>query len=252
MFPILNIGPLAVQAPGLILLVSLWLGLTLAEREAKAQGETGDRLSGLVMTGLIAGLVGGRLWYAARYLDLYLADPAGLVALNTSAFDLSGGLAVGLLAAAIYGRRQQLRLRPTLDRLTPAAALIAIGLGLAHLAAGDAYGAPADLPWSIELWGAARHPSQLYEILAAALIFAVAWRFRRHTSFPGFQFLVFVALTAAAHLFLEAFRGDSTIVAGAIRQGQLAALLVLLFALWLLRQWLPHPASPSPPAPPDK
>jgi prolipoprotein diacylglyceryltransferase len=44
-------------------------------------------------------------------------------------------------------------------------------------------------------------------------------------------FLVFIALTAGARLFLEAFRGDGVIVLNGLRQAQLGALIVLLLAL---------------------
>lgn len=237
MFPIINIGPAAVQAPGLILLLSVWLGLTLAEREAKKQGDASEALSGLVFTGLAAGLIGARLWYAARHLDTYLADPLGLFSLGTSTFDLTGGLIIGGAAAWLYGRRRHIPLRLTLDRLTPGLALFAVGLGLAHLASGDAFGAPTDLPWGIELWDARRHPSQIYQMIVAGLIFFLVWRRHRHAPFPGFLFLGFVILTAAARLILEPFRGDSVIVAGSLRQPMLTALLVMLAAMWLLGRW---------------
>ncbi len=241
MFPVINLGPVAVQAPGLILLISVWLAITLVERRAKQAGDTSETLSGLVFTALISGLIGARLWYAIRFLDVYLADPIGLVAFNTSAFDLTGGLLFGLAAGFIYTVRKNLPLRPTLDRLTPGAALVAVGLGLAHLAGGDAYGAPTTVPWGIFLWEATRHPAQLYEMGLAGLVLAAVWKLAPANPFPGFLFLAFIALTAAARLFLEAFRGDSVIVAGSIRQPQLAALLVLLAALWMMRQWAPRP-----------
>ena len=34
MFPILQLGPLALQVPGLLLLVGLWIGTLVVEREA--------------------------------------------------------------------------------------------------------------------------------------------------------------------------------------------------------------------------
>ncbi len=45
-----------------------------------------------------------------------------------------------------------------------------LAVPLANLASGDAFGAPSSLPWAIELWGAARHPVQIYEAVAAGLI----------------------------------------------------------------------------------
>ena len=38
MFPILQIGPLAIQVPGLVIIAGLWFGLTLSEHRAKKHG----------------------------------------------------------------------------------------------------------------------------------------------------------------------------------------------------------------------
>ncbi len=239
MFPLLQLGPFALPVPGVILLISLWIGLNVAEKEALRQKRPSELVYGLVMAGLIGGIVGARLWYVGRYLDTYLADPLGIVALDTNTIDPTAGLITALLAAAAYAYRKKLPLRPTLDILTPGLAVFAIGLGLAHLASGDAFGAPTSVLWAIELWDATRHPTQIYEILLATAVFILIWRIRKRSSFAGFVFLAFGALTAVSRLFLETFRGDSIVVAGSIRQAQLAALVILLLALWLMRQWRP-------------
>lgn len=246
MFPLFQIGPYALPVAGVTLLVSLWIGLNVAEKEAERQKRPSEIVYGLIMAGLVGGILGARLWYVGRYLDAYLADPLGIVALDTNTIDSTAGLISGLLTAAAYAFYKKAPLRPTLDILTPGLAVFAIGLGLAHLASGDAFGAPTNVPWAIELWDANRHPTQIYEMSLAATIFILIWRVRKRNPFPGFLFLAFVALTATTRLFLEAFRGDSVIVADSIRQPQLAALAVLLLALWLMRQWYPA-QSPDPP-----
>ena len=250
MFPLLQYGQYALPVSGVILLITLWIGLNVAEKEAVRQKRPSDLVYGLVMAALVGGILGARLWYVGRYLDTYLADPLGIVALDTNTIDPTAGLIIGLLAAIGYAFHKKLSPRPTLDILTPGLAVFAIGLGLAHLASGDAFGAPTNLPWAIELWDANRHPTQIYETALATAVFIFIWRGRKRSPFPGLLFLAFVALTAVSRLFLEAFRGDSVIVAGSIRQAQLAALLVLLLALWLMRQWfLAQPVNSPAPVP---
>jgi prolipoprotein diacylglyceryltransferase len=87
------------------------------------------------------------------------------------------------------------------------------------------------LPWALQLWGAERHPSQIYEIVAALLVFWIVSRLKLLTPFPGFLILTFLAVSAASRVFLEAFRGDSEIVFGGIRSMQLLGLFVLLLSL---------------------
>ncbi len=112
-----------------------------------------------------------------------------------------------------------------------------ISLGTAHLLSGDAFGATADLPWSIYLWGEYRHPSQVYEILAALIIYFVTHRQPLGQPGSGADFLMVVTLSSGARLFLEAFRGDSFIWPGGFRAAQVIALGLLAFSLCWMRQW---------------
>ncbi|HET6444253.1 MAG TPA: prolipoprotein diacylglyceryl transferase family protein [candidate division Zixibacteria bacterium] len=244
MFPLLQLGPYAVQVPGLILIVSLWLSLNVAEKEAKRQQFRPELIYSLVFYAVVTGIVGARLWYVGRYLDTYLDSPLEIVALNTNTLAPVAGIGIALLTMILYAQWKRLPLRSTLDILAPGLAFFAVGLSLANLASGDAFGAVTRLPWAIYLWDENRHPSQAYEILLSVAIFILLWRYRKLSPFPGFIFLAWLSLAASARIFLEAFRGDSVIVAGGIRQAQLAGLVVLLLALWLMRQWWPE-AEPS-------
>ena len=93
---------------------------------------------------------------------------------------------------------------------------------------------PTDLPWSIEIWGATRQPTQVYEILAALVILLVVWPGSRITvgQPSGGAFLLFLASTAGARLFLEAFRGDSIVIGDGLRVAQIIAWIVLAISLW--------------------
>jgi prolipoprotein diacylglyceryltransferase len=243
MFPTIQFGPLSIQAPGLMILLGIWLGLSLAERFANRYGVTSDLLSNLVIIFLIAGAIGGRLVYALRYLDAFIASPLSLFSFNPGLFDLWGGFAIGSIAALVFGQRKGLNFWLTLDALTPALAVFSVGLGLAHLASGSAFGKPTDLPWGIELWGMRRHPSQVYEIVASLTILGILlFRIDRNQSPPGSYFLTFIAMIAGTRLFLETFRGDSSLVLDGIRLAQIIAWIVLAFALLGL-EWLKERAN---------
>lgn len=233
MFPVLQIGPLAIQTPGLVMLLGLWFGLLLAERHASKHGVHPNQLDNLVLVALISGVLGARLMYVARYPAAFAASPLSLVSLNPGLLDPTGGAAIALIALLIYGNRKNMSLLPTLDALTPLLALMAIALGVSHLASGNAFGAATDLPWGIELWGEKRHPSQIYEILISIIISGVFYPGR--STFlrwkPGGYFFAFMAASSAGLLFLAAFRGDSTLVAGGFRLEQIFAWMVLAISL---------------------
>ncbi|MBI3360075.1 MAG: prolipoprotein diacylglyceryl transferase [Chloroflexi bacterium] len=237
MFPILQIGLLAIQVPGLALLIGVWLGLSLTEKESARLQMDAEAVYRLAFVGLISGLIGARLAYAARYLSSYAADPLGLFSLNAATLAPGEGMLIGLAAAVIYGARHKLRLRTTLDALAPAFAVMAVAVALAHLSSGDAFGAAARLPWSIYLWDEYRHPSQVYELIAALGVLGVWWRQRGRSPFGGFSSLLVVALSAAARVFLEAFRGDSLVIAGGWRAAQVGGIAVLAVCLGLMNRW---------------
>lgn len=217
----------------ILLVAAAWLGMTLAEQRSSRHHIDSQILSNLAFTGLIGYLLGGRLLFAAEHLNAYLHSPLSLLSLNVSAFDNWGALAIALIAAFAYGQRKEMSFWPSLDALTPLLAIIAIGVGLYHFASGQAFGRETDLPWAIQEWGANRHPTQLYEIILSLIIFAIIWS-KKSKGGAGGQFLLFLAMTSAGRLFLEAFRGDSTLVFGSLRAAQILAWLVLTISLTAL------------------
>ena len=242
MLPVLQIGPFAIQTSGLILLAAAWIGLSVAERYAPRYGLNPNDLYNLAIIAILAGVIGARLTYAVRFSGAFLANPPSLFSLNPGLLDPTGGVAAAVLAGLVYGQRKKLPLLPTLDALTPTFAIMMIALALSHLATGSAYGSPSNLPWSLTLWGAQRHPSQIYEIVAGLIILWLIWpgsnRFGAY--FPGKVFLSFLALTAGARLLLEAFRGDSALLPNGLRTAQVLAWIILGASLVAIYRLRPH------------
>ena len=219
----------------ILVVAAIWVGLFLTEKRSARHGISNDDLNNIVFFPLIGYLLGGRILYAFENLSAFIPNPVALISLNLDLFDPIGGLVVAGLVALIYGQRRKLSFWPTLDALTPLLAVFALGLGLAHLASGDAFGKETSLPWGIELWGALRHPSQVYEVFASLLILGLLWS-QIADARPGIHFLTFVTLTSSARLFLEAFRGDSTLVFGGLRLAQVIAWIVLAISLYFMER----------------
>lgn len=239
MLPYLRLGPFLLPMAAFTLLGGLWVGSSLAEKEAARLKLNSADVYNLIYYGLIAGLIGARLAYALRYPSAYLANPLDLVSLLPATLDVNAGLALGLLTMVLFGRYKRLPLRPTLDALAPGLAAFMVAFGLSHLFSGDAFGAPAQLPWSVYLWDEYRHPSQVYETLAALVIFGLAWRWRADVASNGLNFVHVVSLSAAAYIFLEAFRDDSVLWINGFRAVQVVGIIVLGGCWWWMRRWQP-------------
>jgi prolipoprotein diacylglyceryl transferase len=235
MYPILQIGPLALQVPGLVLLAGLWVGLTLSERRARRLSENPNHLYNIVFIVLIAGVIGARLSYAVTYPNAFSANLWNLVSLNPGLLDPFAGALIAVAAGAIYIYRKHLPIWSTLDGLTPLFAVMAIAIGISHLASGSAFGQPTDMPWGIQLWGAKRHPSQVYEIIFSAIVLIAIMSIDRSkwSRSSGNIFLAFLSMTAFSRIFLEAFRGDSLLIANGFRLAQVISWLILAICLAL-------------------
>lgn len=214
----------------ILLLAALWFGLALSEKRAERHHVSKEILNNIIYFSLIGYILGGRVLFVLANISAFTQSPWSILSINIDLFDPLGALVTAVLVGLIYGQRQKLHLWQTLDALTPLFATLAIGLSLSQLAAGTAFGRPTDLPWGINLWNATRHPTQIYEFIGSLVILGFVW-FRKTDSTSGSVFLLFAALTAGVRLFVEAFRGDSTLIFGDLRLAQIIAWIVLAAAL---------------------
>jgi len=237
MFPFLRIGPFLVQMPGLALLVGLWVAMNLIEKEALHLKLNAASILNMIFYGLFGGLIGARLIYAVQHLNVYFSNPLSLFFLTTSTLNLPGAVIIGVVITYLIGRRQNLPLRPTLDALAPGLAAFMIAVGVANILSGNAYGSPTDFPWAIYLWGEYRHPTQIYETIAALTIFILWKTISTESRGSGIRFLQVVAFSASARIFLEAFHGDSLLWPGGFRAVQVISLIIFTVAIYLTKSW---------------
>jgi phosphatidylglycerol:prolipoprotein diacylglycerol transferase len=235
-YPVLNVGPAALQLPGLILLLGFWLSLNLVGHRAKAEDLPEDLIFNAGMIAMLVGLVGARLGYVALHWSAYQNDLPGIMALTIGALSTPAGVLTGGGVAALYLRLHRLPAPTLLDALAPALALMFAFISLADVSAGSAYGTVSDLPWAIELWGARRHPTQIYELLAALVTLGLLWWARTRRPYAGFLFLLFLLTYGAARLFLDAFRADAWLLAGGYRAVQVIGLGAVILSLWRMGQ----------------
>lgn len=217
----------------ILLVLAAWIGLNFAEKRAERHGISKENINNLIFYGLIAFIFGGRISFVLQNISAFAKSPLNILSINPDLFDMVGALAAATITILVFVQRNRISIWSVLDALTPLFAILGIGLGLGHLAAGTAFGLPADLPWAVELWNANRHPTQIYETLASALIFGLLW-YKKHDPHPGILFLTYLAITSGVQVFLMGFRADQTLILSEIKQGQIISLAVLAASFILI------------------
>lgn len=237
MFPVIQLGPLTLPTYPLALLLAGWIALEVGARAARRLGVDGDHIYNAGLYGLVAGLVAARLAHVAAYWDAYRTQLLEIFGFNMRAFLPWPGVLAGLAVAGWYVQRRRLPLAKMLDAAAPGVLAGIAVASLGALLAGQAYGAPTGLPWAVNLWGVARHPSQAYEALAALLVAVLAGRIAARGGAPGAAALVALAGYGLSRWLLEPFRAAeaTAVILGGVRAAQVWGLVVAVVALWGVR-----------------
>ncbi len=236
MLPILHIGSIAIQLPGLLLILGLWLGISLAERYSPRHGVSATQIYKISLVTMFSALISARVIYVFRNLAIFMGSPGGIFSLNKDLLDPWGSILGAGVCVLYFTRRYKLNAWSLLDALTPILAVLMIAVHLSDLASGAGFGTPSELPWSIFLLGKRRHPTQIYEFITAGIILVILWpgRLRILKRTRGLYGLCFIAASAGSRLFFEAFHGDSTIIQGGFRNEQVISWLILAITLWFI------------------
>src|SRR5262245_52211676 len=238
MYPLVEIGPLRLSSGGLLLLVSIIVGGWLIGRVAQSRGgaQLAQRADRCFYPVLIGAALGARLWYGLFNQDLYIRNPGMFLTLRVGDFAWPGALLGGLLAGYVWCRRNgfdDLKLADSAALILPAVQMIA-SVGL--LLSGEAFGVPTSLPWAVPLFGAMRHPTQIYFALAALSTLIAVWLLSRRPLPMGALFMFYLGLQGLTSLLVEALRADSLVLPAGIRAAQVFGLALLLYTLSWARQ----------------
>ncbi len=184
----LHLGPVQIHWYGLTYLVAFGLFLWLAARRVKLPwfadaGWTRRDVEDMLFYGVLGVVLGGRLGYALFYKpDVYLTNPAEILAVWRGGMAFHGGLLGVILAMALFARS---RARPFLQVMDVVAPCVPTGIAavrIGNFINGELWGRAADasLPWAMAFPQsgsmAPKHPSQIYQAaLEGLLLFVLLW-----------------------------------------------------------------------------
>ena len=218
MFPVLvKIGPLTIHTYGFLIAVGFLTALALAVRRAGREGIPSEKIVDLGFYGLLAAIVGSRLFFVATNMSYFSGRPLDVFKIWEGGLVFYGGVLVTLPTALWYTHRRGMPLWKTADIWAPS---IAIGHAIGRIGcfcAGCCYGRPAEgIPWAVTFTnpetlavrGVPLHPSQLYESAAEFANFLILVLVGGRKSFDGQIFWLYVLNYAVIRSVVEMFRGD--------------------------------------------
>jgi phosphatidylglycerol---prolipoprotein diacylglyceryl transferase len=248
MKPVLfQVGPFPVSSFGVFLLVAFVAGIVLLRNRTARWGWDGGEILDLSLYSIIGGVIGARIGYVLVNLRDFATDWARVATIwRDAGLTFYGALAGGALVAWLYSRRRGWSLGWLADAATPG---LALGYAIAMIGTllyGLNYGRAAAVPWAVVLFGEPRHPTQLYLMLAAVIIFAIVYPAAGRPHAPGRVFWAFLGLYAIARAVIEVFM-DSPHVVGPLTLAQALSLVVALVSLvmWLVLGGRPVEAAPA-------
>jgi phosphatidylglycerol---prolipoprotein diacylglyceryl transferase len=254
---IIHLGPLEVTGYGLMLMVAFLMGGWLIARQLREHQLREDYAADIVAAAVIGGIIGAKLWYV-----VLTRDPGAL--LSRGGLVWYGGFVGGALAVILNGWRLGVPLRWTMQLAAPAlAAAYALGRVGCFLV-NDDYGRPTNLPWAVKfpqglppstagnlhlLFGVpvppgidpstvlAVHPTQLYEVAAMLVAFAILWSLRRTRRPVGWLFGVYLVLAGVERFLVEIVRAKDDRFLGPFTVAQLTSVILVAIGLLLLTLW---------------
>lgn len=217
-------------------LLAFAYGLWMCKRLGLDRGKIIDT----AIVGLIAGIIGARLYYVIFYPGTkYWDNPMEIFAIRDGGLGIYGGIIGGLAAGMIMCKIKKINALAGLD-IASLGFLIGQCIGRwGNFVNQEAFGAETSLPWgmmSVRTGNVPVHPCFFYESLWCAiglvLLHLFTTKLRRY---DGQTFLLYVIWYGGGRFFIEALRTDSLYVPGLpIKVSQLVALVSVAAAVALL------------------
>jgi phosphatidylglycerol:prolipoprotein diacylglycerol transferase len=258
-----SLGPLTLTGFGIAMVLAFLIAQHAAETEMARRGYDPKPFADITLGAVVGGLLGAKIYYVIL---------TGAPLFSRDGFVFWGGLMGGILACWLVVRWHKLGFAKMSDLTAPGlAAAYAVGR-TGCWAVGDDYGRPWDGPLAVSFpQGAppstaenlrefgiaipadvpgnavlAVHPTQLYEVALASLMFALLWRWRDHKHAEGWLFGAYCAMAGAERFIIEFFRAKDDRFLGPFTVAQLIATgFVVVGVSWMVARWNTGPGKPG-------
>ena len=247
---------------GIIIGTAILLGFWIAAREAKRTGQNPENYLDMGIIGVIAGIVGARLYYVIFSWDMYKDNLLDIFNLREGGLAIYGGVIAAVISVLVLAKVKHLSAPQIFDTIAMAL-LNGQMLGRwGNFFNREAFGGYTDSLFAMRLpLDAVRssdvteqmrrhieridgvsyiqvHPTFLYESLWCMVLLIILFAYRKHKKYEGELFLMYLFGYGLGRFWIEGLRTDqlllpgvgiavSQLLAGGIVVGTGAAMLYL-------------------------
>ena len=245
---------------GVFMFLSFLTGGMLLRAEMGRSGYEPEKAWDLIFVAVLGGVIGAKMYYVLLNYPRLLDDPVRSI-FSRGGMVWYGGFGGAILLIVWEIKRSGLPLGRVADLCAPP---LTIGYAIGRMGCflvGDDYGRPtgswagirfpqgtpptrADVlqdrfgievdPALVERFGQVVpvHPTQLYEIALALVIFVILWRLRLREHGPGWIFWVCLALLSIERFLVEIVRVKDDRFLGPLTIAQLIAIGLVMLGIW--------------------
>lgn len=238
----LDIGPLSVHAYGLMIALGVVAAVWLLGRRMEAAGVgTRDDASAVSVWGVVAGIIGARLYHVATDWSAFQHDLPRIVMIWKGGLGVPGGLLAGIVVGLWAGKRRGIPAAVLANLAAPSLPLAqAIGR-VGNWFNQELFGKATTLPWALEISpdkipagyavGTTFHPTFLYEALWNLALCGVLLAIdRRWTVRPPRLMAMYVLGYGVGRFWVEGLRIDPADQVAGLRWNQWVALVFAVAA----------------------
>ena len=189
-----NLGPITVRWYGLMWIIGLALAYFVVKRLYKEQKIKDELFDPLFIYCFFGILIGARLGHCIFYqpgdfltswkgiiemlLPIHFMADGSWKVVGYAGLASHGGTLGLIIALLLYVRKSKLSIWTVLDNIAIATGITACFIRLGNLMNSEIIGKITDVPWAFifeKVDAVPRHPGQLYEAIAYALLFFIMW-----------------------------------------------------------------------------
>ncbi|MCH1982292.1 prolipoprotein diacylglyceryl transferase [Ruminococcus sp. OA3] len=223
---------------GVIVVTGMMLGMLVVLREARRVGENTDYYWDMLIIGLVAGVVGARIYYVVFAWDIYKDNLLEIFNTRHGGLAIYGGIIGAAVAVFIYSRIKKMSFTRIVDCIAPGLLLGQIIGRWGNFFNREAFGGYTDsllamqLPVSAvreneitqQMWAHVQtvggvdmiqvHPTFLYEGIWNLCILILLLIYRKKKKFDGEVFLLYLIGYGLGRVWIEGLRTDQLLIPG--------------------------------------